>query len=460
MAFFLAPSADVRPQFFDSQGNVLAGGWMYWYAATTTTLQDTFTTSAGSVANTNPIELDGAGRPKNGVGIYLTEGLGYKLVLKDSALTTIFTQDNVVGITTALTNNEWQSSGLTATYISATQFSVPGDQTTDMHKRRRLKVIDSGGTKYGTITAAAYSTLTTVTVEIDAGGSLASPLTSVSWSIIRADNPSIDADMVHRKSSDAVASAATTDIWSIQGDFVHVTGSTGPITSFGTAPYAGARRTVIFDSTPTLTHSASLDCPGAANIVSQAGDMAEVRADTTTNAVIINFIRAASMTATLSGTETLTNKTLTSPTITTGTLTNPSIDTVTGAVVATQANMESASATNLVVSPGRQQFHPSAAKAWADWTPIAGTGSATINASYNVTSISDDGTGLFTVTIATDFSSAHYAISHSQLTPGQTYVTFSTSQAAGTLSINVGTLATGTAVDPTQAFFTAFGDHA
>lgn len=181
MAFFLAPSADARPQFFTSQGDVLAGGFMYWYAATTTTPQDTFTTSAGSVANANPIQLDAAGRPPTGV--YLTEGLSYKLVVKDSAGNTIFTQDNVVGITTALTNNEWSSSGLTATYIGGTSFSFPGDQTTDAHVNRRLKIIDSGGTKYGAITASTFSTLTTVVVSLDSG-SLANPISSVSYSIL------------------------------------------------------------------------------------------------------------------------------------------------------------------------------------------------------------------------------------------------------------------------------------
>lgn len=392
MAYFLAPSADARPQFLTTQGAVLAGGWMYWYAATTTTPQDTFTTSAGSVANSNPIELDSSGRPKNAVGIYLTEGLSYKLVLKDSALNTIFTQDNIVGISTSPTPSEWVSSGLTSTYISATQFSVPGDQTSDLHKRRRLKIVDAGGTKYGTIIATAFTTLTTVTVEIDAGGVLQNPLTSVSWSLVRADNPSIDADMVHRKSSDAVASAATTDIWSIQGDYVHITGNTGPITSFGTAPYAGARRTIIFDSTPTITHNATtLQLPGVANIVAAAGDRAEVRADTTANMVVIEFVRAASIAATLAGVETLTNKTLT----------NPSIDTLTGAVVATQANQETATATNLVVSPGRQQFHPSAVKA-----AVRFNSAGTISHNYNITSITDIGVGNWAVNIATVFSAA------------------------------------------------------
>lgn len=71
-----------------------------------------------------------------------------------------------------------------------------------------------------------------------------------------------------------IASAATTDIGAATGVFVHVTGSTGPITSLGsTTP--GQLRIVVFDSTPTLTHHATnLILPGSANIVAAAGDCA------------------------------------------------------------------------------------------------------------------------------------------------------------------------------------------
>lgn len=290
MAYFLAPAASARPQFFDSQGAVLAGGKLYWYLAGTTTPEDTYTDSTGATANANPIVLDSAGRPAT--GIYLEESVSYKLVVHDSSGNTVFTQDNVVGISTTPTPSEWVSSGLTATYISATQFSVPGDQTTDLHKRRRLKIVDAGGTKYASITASAYTTLTTVTVEVDAGGSLQTPITSVSWSLVTATNPSIDSDMVHRKSSDAVATAATCDIWAIQGDYVHLTGTT-TVTSLGTAPYAGAQRTLIADGAFVLTHNATtLQCPGGRDIPVQAGDRILVRADTTANMIVVDHKQA------------------------------------------------------------------------------------------------------------------------------------------------------------------------
>lgn len=52
--------------FLDTSGNPVAGGCLRTYAAGGTTPQSTFTDSAGSVANTNPIELDSAGRVPSG----------------------------------------------------------------------------------------------------------------------------------------------------------------------------------------------------------------------------------------------------------------------------------------------------------------------------------------------------------------------------------------------------------
>lgn len=71
--------------------------------------------------------------------------------------------------------------------------------------------------------------------------------------------------------------------------------------------------------------------------------------------------------------------------------------------VATQAQQEAGTNTAAIVTPAVQQYHASAAKFWAYVT--TGTATPTLSASYNVTSITDDGTGLLTVTIGTDFSS-------------------------------------------------------
>lgn len=77
-------------QFFDDSGNPLNGGFIYTYAAGTSTPATTYTDSALSVANANPIVLDSAGR----CTIFLALS-SYKFVLKTSAGVTIETRDNI-----------------------------------------------------------------------------------------------------------------------------------------------------------------------------------------------------------------------------------------------------------------------------------------------------------------------------------------------------------------------------
>lgn len=95
MAVFLSPFGGVGAQFFDNNGNVLAGGKIYSYAAGTTTPLTTYTTSVGNIAQANPIILDASGRVPSGE-IWLT-GVSYKFVLQDSSGNLIATYDNIVG---------------------------------------------------------------------------------------------------------------------------------------------------------------------------------------------------------------------------------------------------------------------------------------------------------------------------------------------------------------------------
>lgn len=85
-----------------------------------------------------------------------------------------------------------------------------------------------------------------------------------------------------------IPSAATINLTTATGEFVHVTGTT-TITAI-TIP-VGAHRVVIFDGILTLTHSASLLLPGNANITTAANDRMTVRGDTA-GAIVISYVRA------------------------------------------------------------------------------------------------------------------------------------------------------------------------
>ena len=93
MAVSLSQYAGAGAQFFDNNGNPLAGGLIYTYAAGTTTPTSTFTSSSGLTANANPIVLDSAGRTP--AQIWLTEGNSYKFVLETSLGVVIKTDDNI-----------------------------------------------------------------------------------------------------------------------------------------------------------------------------------------------------------------------------------------------------------------------------------------------------------------------------------------------------------------------------
>jgi hypothetical protein len=142
-------------------------------------------------------------------------------------------------------------------------------------------------------------------------------------------------------------------------------------------------------------------------------------------------------------------------------------DTVPGIVeIATQAEMETGTDVVRAVVPGRLQYHPAAAKCWGK---AVGAGTS-LTVSYNITSISDTGTGRLGVTIATDFSSANYAIM-AQVERVATTLTVATvefcairnaSPAVSAFEIESidHTATTMVAQDPANYFWECYGDQA
>lgn len=103
MAVNLSPVFGVAGQLFDDNGNPLAGGKIFTYLAGTTTNAPTYTSASGSIAHSNPIVLDGAGRVPSGE-IWLTDSISYKFVVQDAANNLIGTYDNLIGINSNFVN--------------------------------------------------------------------------------------------------------------------------------------------------------------------------------------------------------------------------------------------------------------------------------------------------------------------------------------------------------------------
>jgi hypothetical protein len=109
MAVNLSPVGGVAAQFFDNAGNVLTGGKLQTYLAGTTTPQPAYTSSSGITAWSNPIILDAAGRVSGSGEIWITDGVQYKFMLRDSNDVLIATYDNINGINSnfvAFTNQQ------------------------------------------------------------------------------------------------------------------------------------------------------------------------------------------------------------------------------------------------------------------------------------------------------------------------------------------------------------------
>lgn len=149
----------------------------------------------------------------------------------------------------------------------------------------------------------------------------------------------------------------------------------------------------------------------------------------------------------LAGTETLTNKTLTSPVIAVS---------VTGGAVADQSDIEAGTATNMIVAPQRMKFHPGVAKAWILWA----TSGTTITASYNVTSVTNTGTGNETVNLNNNLSSADFAAFASANADGSNNVTINIgTKTASSVQVRLYSQQDSlTAVDSAAAQVVIFGD--
>jgi len=138
-------------------------------------------------------------------------------------------------------------------------------------------------------------------------------------------------------------------------------------------------------------------------------------------------------------TQTLTNKTLTSPTLTSPTLTTPNIDSVQFATVS-----------------GTAPIYPCRA-----WVNFNGTGTVAIRASGNVSSITDNSTGEYTVNFTTAMSDANYSVSMSVMgstTTARVTVSIPSGNTPTTSSFRMSTQDTSTSsqYDPVYVYVSIF----
>jgi hypothetical protein len=380
MTAFLSPVFGAGAQLFNNSGSVLAGGRIYTYVAGSSVAAATFTTPVASVANANPIILDSAGRPPQEV--WLLSGSTYRFVITDSVGTPVaYSYDNISGVNdfVVLTASEWILGGA-PTYVSATQFTLSGDQTAIYLSGRRTKCTVTAGSAFSTVASSSASLgVTTVTLTNDSTP-LDNGLTEVYYGLIgptpnSLPTSSITAASIQVQAATAFTTAGTAGAYTLTPTPAiaslqinqrfnvkfHIDNTAAPTISInGTT----AINLVKMNADGTLSNLAAADLP-----VNWRSDVAVV---SLTQALVfdipstaVGFITASSTTtltnktvnltnntlsgtvaqfntalsdgnfATIGGTETLTGKTLTAPVISsivnTGTLTLPTAtDTLVG----------------------------------------------------------------------------------------------------------------------------------
>lgn len=298
----------------------------------------------------------------------------------------------------------------------------------------RVTVTDAdGGAIYGpidnvagSVTPSAYfATLMTATQRSTLFDAIAAPGGTVTGTIL------MSGAAVNFAAGVTVPSATSTPIGAAASNNVTVSG-VATITSFDNVT-AGIIRYVTFSGVLTLTHNAtSLILPGAANITTAAGDAGVFQSLGSGNWKCLVYQKA-------DGTALAGNT-----------------------AAATQAEMEAATSTTVMVTPRRTQYHPGVAKAWVSF---AGSNGA-INASSNVASVTRNSSGNYTITFTTAFSSANYAVmaSCSGSTSGGSdniCITVPAASAPTTTTCRVACFRTndGGVLDPNIVFVACYGDQ-
>lgn len=210
MALFLSPICN--DQTFDANGDPLNAGEIETYLAGSSTPAATYTDDGGGTPHSNPIILNSLGYPTAGA-IWLTGGVSYKFIIKNAAGSTLRTIDDISGINDAsVSQSEWVESGFVPTYIGATSFSVPGDQTAILQVNRRTRTTNTSGFIYSYISNSVFAAgITTVTVVNDSG-TLDAGLSLVAYGLLSATNSAIPLIQTAGIADDAVTLAKLQNI--------------------------------------------------------------------------------------------------------------------------------------------------------------------------------------------------------------------------------------------------------
>lgn len=322
-------------------------------------------------------------------------------------------------IRTLISDAQYIDQNFTPTFVSATTFTVTGDQTSAIHAGRRLKLYD-GSTFYATVLSASFTAVTTISVS--STGALTASLSSFAIAILSRTNDSLPRGIPFEGDSISLSGHATI------GTTLSVSGAAtlkSTLSVGGATIITGALRA---DSTLTVSAAATLKgalSVGGASIITGTArfDDTMTVSGATTLLTTLTVSGATALLAALSvgGAATFgTTMTVSGATTLKTTLSVGGATIITGAArfdstmtVSAAAVFKGAMSVGGAVSFGDSIFisgtaaAANIAKAWALYTITAG---GILNlGSFNISSISRSATGVSRLTFSTAFGDANYA---------------------------------------------------
>lgn len=289
MAINLSAFAGAGAQFFDDNGDPLAGGFLYTFAAGTTTPIVTYTTQLGDVNNTNPIVLDAGGRTP--YEIWVNGGVLYKFRLTDSAGVLIGDYDNIPAIDDPTVFNNLITVTGTNTLIGTSVPPITGYVAgatysfIPINSNTGAVTIDIDG--FGSKEILFNSSATLSPGALQAGKIAVIEYDGTRFQLVN----SVDITQIASDTRIDVTCAATINLTSSapSNRNIRITGSTGPITGFTIG--TGLLYYVSFSGTPTITNNSAIVTNTGTDIEVTAGDSCIIRSTAANTVEILDYVR-------------------------------------------------------------------------------------------------------------------------------------------------------------------------
>lgn len=290
------PNVSISPvyngfQFFDNLGQPLNGGKLFQYEAGSNSVQrTTYADDTGTTPNSNPIVLDSSGRLPT--DLWLVNGLAYNLVLTAPDGTTVLNGvDNVIGVVPSTTGGNlttaiWTITANAPTYVSPTQFLLPGNETASYALNNRVQAQLAVGTfVYGTVSAVQTTGGNTQVTLVMDGATLTSALSQVAWSVNVSNGRTVDAGAVAYNSPTTYNSSNTVgyQIKNTQADLTTLTNA-----------YGASQR--VWPTSGTNTYTVTISPPITSYSVDQIFTIKFVNANTGPSTLNINGVGAVPLT--------------------------------------------------------------------------------------------------------------------------------------------------------------------